>query len=84
MFFDWRKFHERNADAPAVVDPRRRLKICMAGFAAALLLVFGRAVQLETTQGAAFRREAMQPTEKKIVMPAPRGRILARDGTVLA
>ncbi len=84
MFFDWRKFHERNADAPAVVDPRRRLKICMAGFAAALLLVFGRVVQLETTQGAAFRREAMQPTEKEIVMPARRGRILARDGTVLA
>ncbi len=84
MFFDWRKFHERNADTPAVVDPRRRLKICMAGFAVALLLVFGRVVQLETTQGAAFRREAMQPIEKEIVMPAPRGRILARDGTVLA
>ncbi len=84
MFFDWRKFHERNADVPAVVDPRRRLKICMTGFAAALLLVFGRVVQLETTQGAAFRREAMQPIEKEIVMPARRGRILARDGTVLA
>ena len=54
MFFDWRQFHLSNATTPAVVDPRRRMRICLAGFAAALLLVLGRAVQLEVTQGQAF------------------------------
>ena len=84
MFFDWRKFHESNADSPAVVDPRRRMTICVAVLVAALLLVFARSVQLEISQGAAFRREATRPTEREIATPAGRGRILARDGTVLA
>ena len=73
-----------NDRTPAVVDPRRRLWICLAGFVAALLVVFGRAVQLELTQGAGFRAEALRPVEKRTVLPAPRGRILARDGTLLA
>ena len=84
MFFDWRQFHLSNATTPAVVDPRRRLRICLLGFTAMLLLVFGRVVQLEVTQGAGFRAEALRPIEKETVLPAPRGRILARDGTVLA
>ena len=69
---------------PAVVDPRRRLRICLVGFAAMLLVVFARVVQLEVTQGAGFRAEALRPIEKETVLPAPRGRIVARDGTVLA
>ena len=81
MPFDWRQFHASEDHAPAVVDPRRRLWICLAAFVAMLLLVLGRAIQLEVTQGAAFRDEALRPAEKKTVLPAPRGRILARDGT---
>ncbi|MBN1394251.1 MAG: hypothetical protein JW959_04455 [Pirellulales bacterium] len=83
MLFDWRKFHESNADRPIVVDPRLRMKICLWLFAAVLTLVFGRVVQLEYSHGAAFRREALKPRERKITLPAARGRILARDGTVL-
>jgi penicillin-binding protein 2 len=84
MFFDWHQFHRSNTVTPAVVDPRRRMLLCLAGFAAVLLLIFGRVVQLEVSQGAGFRAEAMRPIEKTIVLPAARGRILARDGTVLA
>ena len=77
MSFDWQQFHAREDRTPAVVDPQRRLWICLAGFAAALLVVFGRTVQLELTQGAGFRAEALRPVEKRIVLPAARGRILA-------
>ncbi len=84
MFFDWRQFHLSNFAAPPVIDPRRRLRICVAGFAVALLAIFSRAAQLEVTQGAGFRAEALRPIAKETVLPAARGRILARDGTVLA
>ena len=84
MPFNWQQFHADENPRPAVVDPRRRLWICLAGFAAALLVVFGRTVQLELTQGAGFRAEALRPVEKRTVLPAPRGRILARDGAPLA
>ena len=84
MPFDWQQFHANETRTPAVVDPRRRLRICLAGFVAALAVVFGRAVQLEVTQGADFREEALRPIEITIVLPAARGRILARDGSVLA
>jgi penicillin-binding protein 2 len=49
-----------------------------------MLLVFLRAVQLEVTQGSAFRAEASRPLRAQTSLPAVRGRILARDGTVLA
>ena len=84
MPFDWQQFHASETRTPAVVDPRRRLRICLAAFVAVLLVVFGRAVQLEVTQGAGFRAEALRPVEKETVLPAARGRILARDGTALA
>ena len=84
MPINWHQFHAREDRTPAVVDPQRRLWICLAGFVAALLVVFGRTVQLELTQGAGFRAEALRPVEKRIVLPAPRGRILARDGAPLA
>jgi penicillin-binding protein 2 len=84
MSFDWHQFHLSNADAPPVVDPRRRLRICAVGFAAALVLIFCRVAQLEVTQGAGFRAEALRPIARETVLPAARGRILARDGAVLA
>jgi penicillin-binding protein 2 len=84
MPFDWQQFHAGSQDTPAVVDPRRRLRICLLGFVVGLLIVSGRIVQLEVTQGDGFRAVALQPVDKKTVLPAPRGRILARDGTPLA
>ena len=84
MFFDWRQFQADNLDEPAVVDPRRRLRIFLAFFAAGLFVVIGRVIQLEVCEGAAFRADAVRPVEKKSSLPATRGRILARDGTVLA
>jgi len=84
MFFDWRKFQTDNLNEPAVVDPRRRLRIFLALFAVGLFVIIGRIVQLEVSEGAAFRADAMRPVEKKSVLPAARGHILARDGAVLA
>ncbi len=68
----------------AVVDSRRRIRLCLAGFALLLVGVFGRAVQLEVTQGDAFRSEAARPLVRRHSVPGVRGRILARNGTVLA
>ena len=84
MSNDWREFHRRPESPPAVVDPQRRLRLVQAGMAALLLILFARAVQLELTQGAAFREAASQPLRRTTILPAPRGRILAADGTVLA
>ena len=83
MFTHWYHFHRENQPR-AVVDPRRRMRICLLGFVLLLLAVFGRAVHLELTQGAAFRTEVVQPPQRQIPLPGIRGRILARDGTVLA
>jgi penicillin-binding protein 2 len=84
MLFDWHEFHAQEAAVPVVVDSRRRLGICLAAFVAALLVVFLRAVQLEVTQGSAFRAEAVRPLERERMPAGVRGRILGRDGTVLA
>jgi penicillin-binding protein 2 len=66
------------------VDSRRRIRLCLLGFVVALLIVFSRAVQLEVTQGEAFRSQAAEPLVRRHSLPGVRGRILARDGTVLA
>jgi penicillin-binding protein 2 len=84
MLFDWHQFHLDEATIPAVVDSRRRLRICLGGFLLLMAVVFGRAVQLEMTQGADFRAEATRPLKREKSLPGVRGRILARDGTVLA
>jgi penicillin-binding protein 2 len=84
MPFDWQQFHAARGPKTSAVDPRRRLRICLAGFLALLLAVFGRTVQLELTEGTGFRAEALRPLGRQMVLPASRGRILARDGTVLA
>ena len=47
--FDWHRMHAAEHSAPAVVDPRRRLRIGLAAFLVLLLLVFARAVALEIT-----------------------------------
>jgi len=84
MFFDWHRFHADQIQPSSIVDSRRRLGICLIAFAFALLVVLGRAVQLEVTEVAAFRAEAKRPVTREKSLPGRRGRILARDGAVLA
>ena len=81
---DWQELSLARTAAPAVVDPRRRLRCCLGAFVLLLIVVWCRAVQLEISQGATFREEALRPNRREKPLPAARGRILARDGTVLA
>jgi len=84
MLHDWHQFHADTTATLSVVDSRRRLQINLTVFMALLLLVFARVVQLEVSQGSAFRAEAIKPLQREKSLPGVRGRILARDGTVLA
>ena len=81
--FDWHQFHRDETPKPAVVDPRRRVRICLVAFGVLLVAIFARAVQLELADGAAYRAEALRPVEKERSVPGVRGKILARDGTIL-
>lgn len=83
-YFDWRQLKTGEPSPAAVVDPRRRMRIFGAAFVLLLVVVFTRLVQLEKTDGAAFRDEASRPLTRIKHLPGVRGRILARDGTVLA
>ncbi len=80
---DWQDLN-LSSSPPAVVDPRRRLWSCVVAFALLLVVVWCRAAQLQLGQGAAFRAEALRPIQREKPLLALRGRILARDGTVLA
>jgi len=81
---DWQALSLVNSSTSAVVDPRRRLRWCVGTFLLLLIIVWCRAVQLEISQGAMFREETLRPIRREKPLPASRGRILARDGTVLA
>src|SRR5258708_3838155 len=80
---DWQELNFATT-SPSVVDPRRRLRWCMAAFAALLLAIWSRSAQLQLAQAAAFREAALRPIRREKSLPAERGKILARDGTVLA
>jgi penicillin-binding protein 2 len=82
--FDWPQLRAEARTPTAVVDPRRRMPVVLTGFAALIAVVFARAVQLEISEGAAFRLEAARPLARVERLPGVRGRILAADGTVLA
>jgi penicillin-binding protein 2 len=81
---DWHDFVNEHSDSSVVESTRHRLRWLVALFGLASLLVLGRAIQLEVRDGTAFREIASQPVRQKHLVAAPRGRILARDGTVLA
>ncbi|MGO9114983.1 MAG: penicillin-binding transpeptidase domain-containing protein [Thermoguttaceae bacterium] len=81
---DWQELSLARTASPAVVDPRRRLRCCLRAFVLLLAVVWCRAVQLEIGQGAAYREEALRPNRREKPLSAARGRILARDGMVLA
>lgn len=80
---DWHEVNDEANDAPAE-SMRHRLPWLLGLFAIALTAVFGRAVQLELSDGAAFRDLATRPLARTRELDADRGRILARDGTPLA
>ncbi|HUY36655.1 MAG TPA: penicillin-binding transpeptidase domain-containing protein [Pirellulales bacterium] len=65
-------------------DARGRLGWLLAIIAALAAVVLARFVALECFYGAAYRAEAARPIERTLHVPGVRGRILARDGTVLA
>jgi penicillin-binding protein 2 len=83
-YFDWQRIVDEQADDAPTTSTRRRLRVILALFAAASAIIFARAIQLEVSDGDNFRRLATRPLEKTVAIPAQRGRILARDGTVLA
>ncbi|HVU88341.1 MAG TPA: penicillin-binding transpeptidase domain-containing protein [Pirellulales bacterium] len=67
-----------------VADSGARMQHLLLLFGALLLLVFCRVVQLELTQGEGFRGVAARPLEKSRPLVGTRGRIVSRDGVVLA
>jgi len=81
---DWHRIDEERHPAPTAVDSRVRLRACLILFLLLSAVVFGRVVQLEMTQGDAFRRVAAEPLVVVSRVPGTRGRIVSRDGTVLA
>ncbi len=82
--FDWLRFHRSRHRPAAGVDSQRRLRAGGLGFLLLSAAVFGRMVQLEVSQGAAFREQAARPLTRQLGLDGVRGRILARNGTVLA
>lgn len=80
-YFDWNGVatdDERGAGAHS------RLRWVLAAIAACAAIVFARVVALECFYGSAYRREAAQPIKRVERTAGARGRLLARDGTVLA
>ncbi len=84
VYVDWPGVRAAEADPAPQVDSKRRTRLLLAGFLLAGMLILSRSVQIYLTQGADFRRFAAQPMLVQSDIPATRGRILARDGTVLA
>jgi penicillin-binding protein 2 len=72
---------QRAGDMP---DPSRCLRWLLVVFVIACAGIFGRLVALEIGYGDEYRAEATRPIVRSRIIPAMRGRILARDGTVLA
>lgn len=83
-YFDWHQVREYAARVQTAADGQLRLRVILLVFILLVLVVFGRLVQLEWSYGEAYRQVAAQPHERRTVLPAPRGRILSRDGAVLA
>lgn len=83
-YFDWHQVREYTSRVEMAADGQLRLRVILFGFLMLVLVILGRLIQLEHSYGAAFRETAAKPQERRTVMPAPRGRILARDGSVLA
>jgi len=82
--FDWQRLAPRGAEAPVIAEPRFRLRLVYGAFVVLLLLVLVRAAVLEATGGEAFRLSTDRTRTITEPVAALRGRLLSRDGAVLA
>lgn len=82
--FDWRQWAGDEPASSDIVDSRPRLRLMTLGFAILAAVVLSRIVALELSYGAAYREEATRHLARQQPIAGIRGRILARDGTVLA
>lgn len=80
----WSEFKQLDSPPRTVADPRRRLHGLAVLFAVCLLVVFGRCAHLAWGQREAYLAALSKPTARTVATLAPRGRILSRDGIVLA
>jgi penicillin-binding protein 2 len=80
---DWRG-DSAGADSTFDEGAPSRLRWLLAMISALALAVFARIVALECSYGDAYRAEAAKPIERACDVQGVRGRILARDGSVLA
>jgi len=81
---DWHRASTGTAEEFGGNDVQGRLAWLTTVFAVLAIAVFSRVVALEWFYGEAYRAEAARPMERTSHAPGVRGRILARDGTVLA
>jgi penicillin-binding protein 2 len=82
--YDWRDRLVDDHHEQTVVDSRSRLAWLLAAFVLTLAAIFSRAAWIEVVDGAEYRRLAAQPLERRVRIAPVRGRILARDGSLLA
>ena len=82
-FFDWQSMLAQQ-ERPTAVGAQERCRFAFLMFALLAGAVLVRAVQLEATDGQGFRDEAARPLRRTVALEGARGRIVARDGTVLA
>lgn len=82
--FNWQRLLADDRPAAAATDSRRRLRWMFAAFVLAVGVVLARLWSLEVTTGEQVRAEAARPLTRVVSVPARRGKIVTRDGTVLA
>jgi penicillin-binding protein 2 len=88
MQTDWPFRLRRSAEASsdgndAMLADRRRLRWLFGMFVAMALTIYGRLIALEWQDGADYRAAAAEPVRRTRSVAVPRGKIVARDGTVL-
>ncbi len=82
--FDWHRIFRRADDCQVLADPRIRMRWLLSLYLVFSGLIFGRCLQLEITAGDHSRQRMLAALTQVEVLAATRGRILARDGTILA
>jgi len=83
-WFDWHRAVRRDASSSIVADPQRRMGALSVVTASCFALILVRCITLEYYEGDAFRAVAEKVWNETSHKAAPRGRILARNGTPLA
>ncbi len=82
--FNWHRVFRRAPRSAELADPQHRMQWLLMLLAAMLAVVLVRCIQLEVANGRESRRIMLAPLSHTEPIRAARGRILARDGTVLA